>query len=206
MTMVVDNRYQLFRCSYVLCLVCTGDSQDLRTCQLHPWDKIGHIRKQCWSEPQVARRLIPRIPRWKKTEEMMENQKSIKIQKPGVWFETNFQKPGQPGQPIVGIHLTSIISTARTAWTLAGAIRQNTAGWNPRAYASSAQAGRWNGWNATSLGGNPSIHRPGDRDFRSPHFKNYPKCLDRAKRQRCWASEVHKTHRVRANSHNMCII
>lgn len=73
----------------------------------------------------------------------MENQKSIKIQVfLGVWFETNFQKPGQPGQPIVGIHLTSIISTARTAWTLAGAIRQNTAGWNPRAYASSAQAGR----------------------------------------------------------------
>lgn len=150
--------------------------------------------------------LVPRIPRWKKTEEIMENQKSIKIQVfLGVWFETNFQKPGQPGQPIVGIHLTSIISTARTAWTLAGAIRQNTAGWNPRAYASSAQAGRWNGWNATSLGGNPSIHRPGDRDFRSPHFKNYPKCLDGAKRQRCWASEVHKIHRVRANSH-MCTI
>ncbi len=76
-------------------------------------------------------------------------------------FPINFQKPGQP---IVGIHLTSIISTA---WTLAVAIWQNPAGWNPRAYGSwSAQAGRWNRWNETSLGGNPSIHRPEDREFR----------------------------------------
>ena len=88
MTMVVDNRYQLFRCSHVLCLVCTGDSQDLRTCQLHPWDKIGHIRKQCWSEPQVARRLIPRIPgdHLVNRRDYGKSKKSIKIQKPGVWF------------------------------------------------------------------------------------------------------------------------
>ena len=148
----------------------------------------------------------PKNPKMKKDRrDYGKPKKSIKIQVSLVFGFSNFQKPGQPGQPIVGIHLTSIISTARTAWTLAGAIRQNTAGWNPRAYASSAQAGRWNGWNATSLGGNPSIHRPGDRDFRSPHFKNYPKCLDGAKRQRCWASEVHKIHRVWANSH-MCTI
>ena len=208
MTMVVENRYQLFRCSHVLCLVCTGDSQDLRTCQLHPWDKIGHIRKQCWSEPQVARRLIPRIPRWSfsKQKRLWKTQKIHKNSR-FPWclvFQTsrNLVNPVNPS--LESTWLPSFPLRELLELWLVPSDKIRRVGTLGLMRARPKLVGGMGEMRRRSVGILPFIGR-GDRDFRSPHFKNYPKCLDGAKRQRCWASEVHKIHRVRANSH-MCTI